>query len=429
MHRQGCRESVGFTVECDFAFHGELALTKDLNTANNDGPSPAESISKRAAEMPPFLAMEVLEKASAMERDGRSVIHLEVGEPDFDTPSAAVETGIKALRDGRTHYTHSLGHPELREAIAGWQKRQYGIDVSPDRVVVTMGSSGAMLLAFAAMLDPGSQVILTDPHYACYPNFITTFGGVPVRTPVREEDGFQYDPDVVRTSITDRTRSLVLNSPANPTGTLTTPERMRELVAVVEGSATIVSDEVYHGLVYKGRANSILEFTDRAVVVNGFSKLFAMTGWRLGYAIVPEYLVRPMQKLQQNLFISPPDYPQFAAIAALEESSDDVANMVTEYDKRRQLVLRRLAEMGLSVLTEPIGAFYVFVNVAQYTSDVYKFAFEVLEQTGVAMTPGIDFGPGGEGYIRISYANSIEKIEEAMRRLAEYFPSLSPVEK
>jgi len=376
--------------------------------------------------MPPFLAMEVLEKASAMQRDGRSVIHLEVGEPDFDSPPAAVEAGIKAIRDGRTHYTHSLGHPELREAIAGWQKRQYDIDVSPDRVVVTMGSSGAMLLAFAAMLDPGSEVVLTDPHYACYPNFIAAFGGVPVRTPVREEDGFQYDPDVVRGALTDRTRALMLNSPANPTGTLTTPERMHELVEVVEGRATIVSDEVYHGLVYQGRANSILEFSDRAVVVSGFSKLFAMTGWRLGYAIVPQYLVRPMQKLQQNLFISPPDYPQFAAIAALEESDDDVATMVAEYDKRRRLVLCRLAEMGLSVLTEPLGAFYVFVNVEQFTNDVYQFAFEILEKTGVAMTPGVDFGPGGEGYIRLSYANSIENIEEGMRRLGEYICSLSP---
>ncbi len=386
-------------------------------------------ISKRATDMPPFLAMEVLEKASAMEREGRSVIHLEVGEPDFDSPPMAIEAGIKALREGRTHYTHSLGHPELREAISAWQKRQYGLDVSPDRVVVTMGSSGAMLLAFAATLDPGSEVILTDPHYACYPNFITAFEGVPIRTQVRETDGFQYDPNVVRDAITDRTRSLVLNSPANPTGTLTTPKRMQELVEAVEGRATIVSDEVYHGLVYKGRASSILEITDKAVVVSGFSKLFAMTGWRLGYAIVPEYLVRPIQKLQQNLFISPPDYPQFAAIAALEESTDDVAKMITEYDKRRRLVLLRLAEMGLSVLTEPIGAFYVFVNVAQYTNDVYKFAFEVLEKIGVAITPGVDFGPGGEGYVRISYANSIENIEEAMRRFSDYISSLPTIDR
>jgi len=373
--------------------------------------------------MPAFLAMEVLERACEMERQGRSVIHMEIGEPDFDSPPAAVEAGIRALREGRTHYTHSLGHPELRSAIADWQQHEYGVDVSPDRVVVTLGSSGAMLLVFAALLDPGSQVILTDPHYACYPNFVSIFAGTAIRTRVHEADGFQYDPDAVRSAMTSATRALLLNSPANPTGTLTSPQRMRELVEVVPSDALIVSDEVYHGLVYQDRAHSILEFTDRAVVVNGFSKLFAMTGWRLGYAIVPPYLVRPIQKLQQNLFVSPPDYPQFAAIAALQDSTDEVGKMVAEYDRRRQLVLRRLKQMGLSILTEPRGAFYVFVNVARYTKDVYSFAFDVLDKTGVAITPGVDFGPGGEGYVRISYANSIDHIHEGMDRLEAYFAS------
>jgi aspartate/methionine/tyrosine aminotransferase len=383
-------------------------------------------VSRRAANMPPFLAMEILEKAAALQRQGRSIIHLEVGEPDFDTPPVVVEAAQRALRDGRTHYTHSLGRPELREAIAAWQHEQYGIEVSPERVVVSMGSSAAMLLVFAAMLDPGSEVLLTDPHYACYPNFVSAFEGVPIRVPVCEEDGFQWDPRAAAKRITPKSRALVLNSPANPTGTITSAERMRELVAAVGGRVTIVSDEIYHGLVYGGRVHSILEFCPQAVVINGFSKLFAMTGWRLGYAILPERLVRPVQKLQQNLFISPPDFPQFGAIAALRHARSDVERMRGQYDERRRLVLERLRGIGLPVLTEPLGAFYVFVNVSAFTDDVYRFAFDLLEQTGVAVTPGVDFGPGGEGYLRISYANSVANISEGLDRLAAFLTRKLP---
>lgn len=379
--------------------------------------------SKRAEQMPPFLVMEVLERAAELQRQGRSIIHLEVGEPDFDTPSVALEAGIRALRDGRTHYTHSLGHPELREAIAAWQYKQYGVETSPDQVVVTSGSSGAMLLVFAALLDPGAEVLLTDPHYACYPNFVSAFGGVPTRTPVREEDGFQFDPQAVKDRLTPRTRALVLNSPANPTGTLTQPERMQQLSELLGDRVVIVSDEIYHGLVYAGRAHSIREYSPAAVVINGFSKLFAMTGWRLGYAVLPPWLVRPVQKLQQNLLISAPDFPQFAAIAVLQHAEADVQRMRQCYDERRRLVLRRLKEMGLDVLTEPVGAFYVFVNVQRYTESVREFAFQILEGAGVAVTPGVDFGPGGEGYIRISYANSLANIEEGMNRLQTFLAS------
>ena len=384
-------------------------------------------VSRRATQMPPFLVMEVLERAAALQRQGRSIIHLEVGEPDFDTPSVVVDAALRALRDGRTHYTHSLGHPELREAIATWHHTRYGIEVSPDCVAVTMGSSGAMLLVFAALLDPGAEVLLTDPHYACYPNFVSAFDGVPVRTAVREEDGFQFDLEAVEKHLGPRTKALILNSPANPTGTVTHPDRMGQLVELVGEKVVIVSDEIYHGLVYRGRAHSIREYAPQAVVINGFSKLFAMTGWRLGYAILPQWLVRPVQKLQQNLFISPPDFPQFAAIAALQEAEADVERMRRCYDERRRLVLKRLKGMGLNVLTEPVGAFYVFVNVQRYTDNVHELAFQILEEAGVAVTPGVDFGPGGEGYIRISYANSLTNIEEGMDRLKTFFTTRPPL--
>jgi len=401
---------------------GEACGAVDQRSQRRSDVEPSPS--RRAAQMPPFLVMEVLERAAELQRAGRSIVHLEVGEPDFDTPAVAADAGIQALRAGRTHYTPSMGYPELRAAIAQWHEQQYGVPTSAECVAVTLGSSAAMLLVLAALIDPGDEVLLTDPCYACYPNFVTTFGGVPVRLPVCEADGFQFSPQAVADALTPRTRVLLLNSPANPTGTLTSRERMQELVEVLAtqggGRTVIVSDEIYHGLVYRGRAHTIREFTRDAVVVNGFSKLFAMTGWRLGYVILPPWLVRPVRTLQQNLFISAPDFPQHAALAALQRAGADVERMRAAYDERRKLVLVRLREMGLGVLTEPVGAFYVFVNVARYTDDVCRFAFDLLEQAGVAVTPGVDFGPGGAGYIRISYANSLENLEEGMRRLGAF---------
>jgi (5-formylfuran-3-yl)methyl phosphate transaminase len=376
--------------------------------------------SERAEGMPPFLVMEVLERAAALQREGRSIIHMEVGEPDFDTPAVIREAGARAIAEGHTHYTHSLGHPQLREAIAAWMHRQYGVDVSPGRIVVTMGTSGAMLLACAALLDPGDRVLMTDPCYACYPNFVRAFGGESVRLPVREREGFQYDLEDVRRHLGDRTKALFLNSPANPTGIVTSPERMQALADETRGRVQIISDEIYHGLTYGAPARSMLEFDPDAAVVSGFSKLHAMTGWRLGYAILPEVLVRPVQKLQQNLFISAPDFAQFAAIAALTQADAEIERMRRCYDERRKLVLARLKEIGLDVLVEPTGAFYVFFNVARYTDDVLSFAFEILETAGVALTPGVDFGPGGQGYLRISYANSLENLAEGLDRLERF---------
>lgn len=380
-------------------------------------------ISRRAQSLAPFLAMEVFERAAALERLGRSIIHLEFGEPDLETPSAILEAGIKALRDGCTRYTHSLGHLELREAIAAWYEKRCGVQISPECVVVTNGSSGAMLLSFAALLDPGTEVLMTDPHYACYPKFVSVFEGVPVAIPVREDENFQLDPEIVKKKLGDQTRALIINSPANPTGVVSSSEQMKELVTLTEGKATIVSDEVYHGLEYGTEAHSILEYSAGAIVVNGFSKLFAMTGWRLGYAIVPEFLIRPIQKLQQNLFISAPDFTQFAAIAALTHTADVIEQRRKRYDKRRRFVLQRLEEMGLEILAEPTGAFYVFVNIQRWNKSSLDFTFQLLEKMGVAVTPGIDFGDHGEGFVRISYANSEANIAKGLDRLATFLES------
>ena len=380
-------------------------------------------VSKRTQELTSFIVMDVLEKAKEMERKGVHVIHLEVGEPDFDAPTCVKAAACRALEEGHTHYTHSLGNLDLREAIALYYRGTYGVSVEPDQIIVTSGSSPAILLVFSALLDPGDEVIISDPHYACYPNFIKFVQGVPVSVPVFEEDGFQYRPEAIREKITARTKAIFINSPSNPTGNLLSEDRMREIAAMASGpdAPMIVSDEIYHGLVYEGHDHSILEFTDHAFVLNGFSKLFAMTGLRLGYVIAPPSLIRPMQKLQQNFFISANSMVQKAAIAALQCAGDDVARMKSIYNERRKFMIRRLKEIGLGITVEPTGAFYVFTNVKHVSMDSYKLAFDILEKAHVGVTPGIDFGANGEGYLRFSYASSMENIAEAMSRLETYF--------
>jgi len=374
-------------------------------------------ISRRAEEMTPFLVMDVLERAHEMEKQGIDVVHLEVGEPDFDLPAPISEAVNKALAEGHTHYTHSLGDPELREAIADHYNERYGVSVDPGRIVVGSGTSPAMMLVFAALLEAGDEVIISDPGYACYPNFIRFAGGVPVPVPVSEEDGFQLRAEAIASRISDRTKAVFINSPSNPTGTVLSEERMREIADL---GVRVISDEIYHGLVYAGKEHSILEFTDDAIVLNGFSKLYAMTGLRLGYLIAPPEFIRPIQKMQQNLFICANSAVQKAGIAALQKTAEDVARMKRTYDERRSFMIRRLRELGFGITTEPTGAFYVFANARHLSSDSYNLAFDILEKAHVGVTPGVDFGANGEGYLRFSYANSLERIAEGLARVERY---------
>lgn len=377
-------------------------------------------IAKRGERIPPFIVMELLGKALQMEREGHDVVHMEVGEPDFDTPSCIKEAAYRAMLEGKTRYTHSQGVRELREAISDHYFRKYHVEVDPDRIIVTNGSSPAMLLLFAALLDPGEEVILSNPCYACYPNIVEFVDGKPVEVLVFEEDGFQYRTREIRKRLGRRTKAILINSPSNPTGNLLEPEVMEEIADMASGGVYVVSDEIYHGLVYERKEHSILEFTDHAFVINGFSKLYAMTGWRLGYLIAPEKFVRPIQKMMQNLFISANDFVQWAGIAALTEAGEEVEAMVRTYDQRRRFLLPRLREIGFGVAVEPHGAFYILANARRFTDDSYAFAMELLEKTRVAVTPGIDFGSGGEGYIRFSYANHLDRLREGVRRLEEY---------
>jgi aspartate/methionine/tyrosine aminotransferase len=383
--------------------------------------------SKRTEEMTSFIVMDVLERAQELEREGARIIHLEVGEPDFDTPSCVKEAACKALADGFTHYTHSLGMFELREAICKYYHQYYRVSIDPDRVIVTSGSSPAIFLVFSALLEKDDEVLISDPHYACYPNFIRFVEGKPVTIPVYEEDGFQYRPETIRKNIGAKTKAVFINSPSNPTGNLLSAGRMREIAALTQCPECpyIVSDEIYHGLVYEGKEHSILEFTDHAFVLNGFSKQFAMTGLRLGYVIAPKQFIRPMQKIHQNFFISANAMIQRAGIAALEDATQDVLRMRKIYNQRRKYTIRRLKELGLGITVEPTGAFYVFANAKHISNDSYQLAFDILEKAHVGVTPGIDFGKNGEGYLRFSYANSLENIQEGMDRLERYLEDRS----
>lgn len=374
-------------------------------------------ISKRTRDISSFIVMDVLERAHELERDGIDIIHLEVGEPDFDTPPCIKEAACRALDEGHTHYTHSLGILELREAICEYYENTYGVSVDPDQIVISSGTSPAMFAMFSALLDPGDEVIISDPHYACYPNFVKFVQGVPVTVKVDEEDGFQFRPEAISEKITDRTKAIFINSPSNPTGNLLSAERMQ---AISELSPYIVSDEIYHGLVYEGKEHSILEYTDKAFVLNGFSKLYAMTGWRLGYMIAPKPFIRPIQKIKQNFFISANAMVQRAGITALTSCKDEVVRMKQIYDDRRRFMIPRLKEMGFGITVEPTGAIYVFANAKHISGDSYRLAFDILDKAHVGVAPGIDFGPNGEGYLRFSYANSKENIAEGMDRLEKY---------
>ena len=376
-----------------------------------------DDITKRAKDIPPFIVMDVLEKAHELERQGRHIIHLEIGEPDFSTPDCICNAAHRAIGEGYTHYTHSLGLLELREAICRYYLKKYNVPVLPDQIIITSGTSPALFMLFSVLLETGEEIIISDPHYPCYPNFARFINAEPVFVDVYEEDGFQLRPEDIKKRIGPRTKAILINSPSNPTGNLLSPERMEKIAGL---GPYVISDEIYHGLVYEDKEHSILEFTDRAFVLNGFSKLFAMTGWRLGYLIAPEAFIRPLQKIQQNFFISAGSISQIAGIEALNGAEIDVERMRSIYDERRKYMIRRLRDLGFGLTVEPKGAFYMLVNAKHLSGNSYDLAFEILEKAGVGVSPGIDFGKNAEGYLRFSYANSLDNIKEGLNRIEDF---------
>lgn len=375
-------------------------------------------MNKTVDEMTSFLVMDVLEKAGEMSREGIDIIHLEVGEPDFDVPECVRGAVDEAYNKHITHYTHSLGDPELRAEIASLYNREYGVNVSPDRILVTSGTSPALLLVTMLLCSPGSEVILSNPGYACYKNFVLAAHAKPVYVNLDPAKGFEYNIEDIKSKINANTAAIFINSPMNPTGAILSDKFMRELATL---GVPVVSDEIYHGLVYEGKAHSMLEYADDAIVLNGFSKRFAMTGLRLGYLIAPQKYMAALQKMGQNFLICASSTAQKAGISTLHDKSDYEQKMLSTYNKRRLYMIERLRSMGFVIPKDPQGAFYIFADASRFTSDSLKFAFDVLENAHVGITPGVDFGTGiCSHYVRFSYANSLERIKEGLDKLERY---------
>jgi aspartate/methionine/tyrosine aminotransferase len=375
----------------------------------------SSSGSQRARSIEPFLAMEVMERAFELERAGAHVIHLEIGEPDFPPPPAAVAACSAALAREPARYTDSRGLLELREAIAAERRTRSGVEVGPDRVLVTSGTSPALLLVFTYLLDPGDEIVLGTPHYACYPNLVRAVGGVPVLVPTAAEDGYRLRPEAVKRALTKRTRAILVGSPANPTGAV---QERRDLESLAALGLPLVSDEIYDGLVYDGaRVTSPLELGAETFVLDGFSKRYAMTGFRLGYAIAPASAMRALQSLAQNLFISVASFAQHAGIAALAHGAATTDTLRSAYQKRRGVLMHGLKRLGFEVPVAPRGAFYVFADARRFSTDSRRLASDILEKAHVAVTPGVDFGAAGEGWLRFSCTANDAALAEALTRL------------
>ena len=374
------------------------------------------------SDVAPFIVMDVMERARALEAQGRSVIHMEVGQPGTPAPSGARAALAAAMEAGSLGYTVALGLPALRARIARHYGEWYDVDLAPSRVVVTSGASAAFILAFTALFDPGARVGLGAPGYPSYRQILRALSLTPVEIETRPEDRFQPRPeDVAGLDGPGGLAGLVLASPSNPAGTILGREPLAALLdAARDAGAAVVSDEIYHGLHYDERAVSALELSDEAVVVGSFSKYFSMTGWRVGWMVVPEAHVRTIERLAQNLFICPPHASQVAALAAFE-CAEELATNVSGYAANRRLVLDALPRMGLPRFAPADGAFYAYADVGHLTDDSLALCNEILERAGVAVTPGLDFDPARGGrWLRLSYAGGLAEVAEGLRRLSAF---------
>jgi len=371
----------------------------------------------------PFHVMALLARARELEAEGRSVIHMEIGEPDFVTPQPVIDAGIRALQSGYTHYTPAVGMQILRERIAAFYKVRYDVDVEPQRVIVTPGASAALQLIMAVVVNPGDQVLMADPGYPCNRNFVHLLNGQPVGIPVTAASAYQPTPQQVGDFWTEQVAALLVASPSNPTGTLLGEQTLREYhaIAAAQGGCLIV-DEIYHGLVYDEQARTALAISDEIFVVNSFSKYFGMTGWRLGWLIAPQACVADIDKLAQNLFLAAPTVAQHAALTAFDEENINILETRRrEFQQRRDYLLPALRDIGFDIPVIPDGAFYLYANCSRFTDDSFNFSSRLLEEVGVAITPGIDFGVNQpETHVRFAYTTSLENLQEGVRRLREF---------
>jgi aspartate/methionine/tyrosine aminotransferase len=378
---------------------------------------------RRMHDIEPFHVLALLARARALEAEGRTIVHMEIGEPDFPSPKPVIEAAIEALSKGDVHYAPALGLPQLREAIARFYHSRHGVAISPRRVVVTPGASGAFLLVMAAVVGPKDQVLVGDPSYPCNRHFVRVMEGEPLAIPVGAESGYQLTAEHVRQNWSERTAAVLLASPSNPTGTLIGGTTLAEIFAQTQAhGAALIVDEIYHGLVYEGESQTALALSDDVFVINSFSKYFNMTGWRLGWLVAPEQYLDDIEKLAQNLFLAASTPAQFAALAAFAPETISILEGRREkFRARRDYLVPALIELGFEIPVVPQGAFYVYANCQRLTSDSFDFASSLLEEAGVAITPGVDFGAhAASSHVRFAYTTSAASLREGVRRLREY---------
>jgi len=387
---------------------------------NTDRKTPLTS---RAAEVRPFYVMDLLARAQQLEAEGRSVLHLEVGEPDFPTPQPIIDAGISALRKLKTHYTPALGLPELRQLIASYYSDKYKVEIDARRVIVTPGASGALQLALSVLVDTGDNVLLTDPGYPCNRNMIKLLGANSTAVPVAADTRFQMHASHIASHWNENTVAAMIASPSNPTGTMIGRAELQNLIkAVADAGGRLIVDEIYQGLVYTEDDITALTFSDDVFVINSFSKYFGMTGWRLGWMIVPDAYVEPIDRVAQNLFLAASTVAQYAALAAFDEATIEILERrVDKFRERRDYLLPVLREMGFDIPVEPSGAFYIYADCSAITRDSFAWTRRLLEDEGVALTPGIDFGEyKASTHVRFAYTRPIDQLERACCRIARY---------
>ena len=370
-----------------------------------------------------FFVMELLQRAKELEKLGKNIIHMEIGESDMSTPVGVVNAGLEFLKKGDVKYTPAAGLPELRKKIVDYYQQTYAVDLSPERIFITPGASGAFLLALGVVLNAGEDILIADPCYPCNSNFVKFFGGKVNLVNVDSTTNYQMTTDQIRNNWTANSKGVIVASPSNPTGTLILDNELRKaILEVTELGGYFFSDEIYHGLVYNKKAHSALEFSDKAFVINSFSKYFAMTGWRIGWLIVPEFFIESVERLAQNIFISTATHSQYAALAAFsEENLLELEVRKQAFQNRRDFLYDRLIELGFEISAKPEGAFYIYANCSRFTDDSFQFAKDLLEQVGVAVTPGKDFGENKEkSHVRFAYTASIDKMSIAIERMERF---------
>ena len=376
---------------------------------------------RRLSRIEPFHVMDILARARAMEAQGKSIVHMEIGEPDFPPAAGIVQAGIDALNAGRTHYTPALGLPELRAAIA----RSYPAGERPDpgRIVITPGASGALQLVFAALINPGDQVLMADPGYPCHRHFVRLFEGEPVTIPVDATTDYQLNAELIRRYWAKNTVAVLLASPSNPTGTLISDREMAEITKTVEQlGGVLIVDEIYHGLIYAGESSSALAHSSEVFIINSFSKYYGMTGWRLGWLVAPAEYLPAIDKLAQNIFLASSTPAQYAALAAFTPAvQHELQRRRDIFRERRDFLLPALRALGLVIPVVPQGAFYLYADCSGFTGDSHDFSLSLLERAGVAITPGLDFGSHrASQHVRFSYANTIENLHAGVTRIRDY---------